>query len=76
MIDNLNLKIQTTPLFTRNGTKEEITANPNIIAAAFSNDVLKDGNNSDVIELKNGNLVIPRIRACSSQLYSSFKNRF
>lgn len=58
----LNLKIQTTPLFTRYGTKEGITANPEVVAAAFSDDVLQDGNNSDVIRLKDRSLVVLRIK--------------
>ncbi|AIT63900.1 SurA N-terminal domain-containing protein [Coxiella burnetii] len=58
----LNLKINTTLLFSREGEKEGIAANPKIVAAAFSDDVLQGGNNSDVIELKDGSLVVLRVK--------------
>ena len=58
----LGLKIKTTSLVTRTGLKTGITANANIMATAFSNDVLQQGNNSDVITLKNGTLIVLRIQ--------------
>lgn len=48
----LDLPIKTTPLFSRtNG--QGITANPKFVAAAFSDDVLVQGNNSGLIDLGN-----------------------
>ena len=46
----LNLPIKSTALFSRKGG-EGIAANPKIIAAAFSDDVLVQGNNSALIDL-------------------------
>ncbi len=47
----LALPIRHTDAFGPQGGKEGIAANPKIITAAFSQDVLVRGNNSDVIEL-------------------------
>jgi peptidyl-prolyl cis-trans isomerase D len=53
----LDLPIKTTPLFSRtNG--QGITANPKFVAAAFSDDVLVQGNNSGLIELGNNHSAV------------------
>ncbi len=53
----LGLPIKTTPLFSRtNG--EGLTANPKVVAAAFSDDVLVQGNNSGLIDLGNDHSVV------------------
>lgn len=57
----LGLTIQTTPLFTREGSKTGFVANPKILAAALSDNVLKQGNNSDVISLDDRTLAVIRI---------------
>ncbi len=56
----LGLTVQTTPLFSRNGGTG-IAANPEVVKAAFSDQVLVQGNNSDKIELGPNQLVIVRI---------------
>jgi peptidyl-prolyl cis-trans isomerase D len=53
----LDLPIQTTPLFSRNGG-EGLAANPKVVAAAFSDDVLVQGNNSSLIDLGNNHSVV------------------
>lgn len=58
----LNLKIQSTDSFTRQGEKTGILNNPQIIAAAFNEDVLKNGNNSNVISIKDGDVVVLRAK--------------
>jgi len=58
----LGLVVKTTPLVTRSGLKTGVTANPNIIATAFSNNVLGQGNNSDVITLADGSLIVLRVQ--------------
>ncbi|QTS83664.1 peptidylprolyl isomerase [Coxiella endosymbiont of Amblyomma nuttalli] len=58
----LNLKIRTTGLFTRNGARKGIASNPKIIAMAFSNDILLQHNNSNLIKLKDGSLAVLRIK--------------
>ncbi|MEO9079041.1 MAG: SurA N-terminal domain-containing protein [Rhodanobacter sp.] len=53
----LGLPMTTTPLFSRtNG--EGLTANPKVVAAAFSDDVLVHGNNSGLIDLGNNHSVV------------------
>ena len=57
----LGLTVQSTPLFTRDvGTG--IAANGDVRAAAFGDDVLRGGNNSDPIELTADRLVVLRIK--------------
>lgn len=57
----LNLKVETTEMFSRdNNQNKDLTANPKIIAAAFSGDVLA-GNNSDMIDLDNQTRVVLRM---------------
>lgn len=57
----LGLKIQTTPLFTRKGEKSGLLHNPNIVATAYSDDVLQQSNNSDVLTLADGTLLVLRV---------------
>lgn len=58
----LNLPIRTTQLFTKNGSKTGITANPNIVTAAFSDNVLVQKNNSDPIDLNSSSVVVLRVK--------------
>lgn len=53
----LKLPIKTTGLFTRKGG-EGVAANPKVVAAAFSDDVLVQGNNSGLIDLGNNHSVV------------------
>lgn len=59
--DTLGLPIQTTGLFTRQGDTSGLAANPKIVTIAFSDNVLQQNNNSDVISLDNQTLVVIRI---------------
>ncbi|WP_114238565.1 SurA N-terminal domain-containing protein [Dyella sp. C9] len=56
----LNLPIQSTPLFSRKGG-EGIAANPKLVDAAFSDDVLSQGNNSGLIDLGSDHAVVVRV---------------
>ena len=56
----LQLPIKDTPLFGRDGGKD-IAANPKVIAAAFSNDVLVSGNNSSLIDLGKTDSIVIRV---------------
>ncbi len=58
----LNLSIQTTDLFDRAGAKTAILANPRIVNAAFSNDVLQQNNNSYLLQLDSGTVLVLRIK--------------
>jgi len=60
--EQLNLKMETSPLFSRKGAKSGIASHPNIVATAYSDDVLQDGNNSNPVELKDGSIVVLRIK--------------
>ncbi len=57
----LNLAIKTTGFFGRGGGGG-IAANPKVLTAAFSQEVLKDGYNSQAIELAPDDLVVVRVR--------------
>ncbi len=58
----LNLPVQSTGLFSHDGDKTGLTANPKIIAAAYSTDVLGQGNNSDLITIDANTVVVIRIK--------------
>lgn len=59
--DTLGLPIQTTEYFTSKGGKSGISANPKVIAVAFSDNVLKQHNNSDLINLDSQSAVVIRV---------------
>jgi peptidyl-prolyl cis-trans isomerase D len=59
--NTLDLTVQSTGLFTQDGDKTGILANPQVIAAAFSDDVLKNSNNSNVIPLSDSTLLVLRV---------------
>ncbi len=56
----LNLQVQKTSLFGRAGG-DGVAVEPKVVEAAFADDVLKSGNNSEVIELDNGRVVVLRV---------------
>lgn len=58
----LHLPIQTSEAFTRSGAKAGIAANPQVVAAAFNDDVLKNGNNSNLISIKDGTVIVLRVK--------------
>ncbi len=57
----LNLPIQQSDTFTRAGAKTGIAANKRVVNAAFSNDVLINSNNSDVIALDAKSVIVLRV---------------
>lgn len=56
--EKLDLDIQSSGLFGRNGGKDGVTADPKVVKAAFSSNVLKDGNTSDPITLGTNHIVV------------------
>lgn len=56
----LSLPIEKTGLFTRDGGSESISANPKVVEAAFSDDVLNQDLNSPTIDLSETDLVVIR----------------
>lgn len=59
--EQLKLPIKTSVYFSRNGGAG-IASNPKVTAAAFSDDVLARGNNSEGIELERNHMVVLRIK--------------
>lgn len=57
----LALKVKISPLMTRRGAAG-LFANPKILSAAFSEDVLKQGRNSELLELSDTQLVVLRVK--------------
>lgn len=60
-VDELGLKISTSAPFTRQGGAGGITANKSVVAAAFSDQVLAQGQNSDPVNLGPNDLVVLRV---------------
>ncbi|MCU1716334.1 SurA N-terminal domain-containing protein [Pseudomonas sp. 5P_3.1_Bac2] len=58
----LGLKVQTSEPFGRQGGATGITANRQVIQAAFSPEVLEDGSNSGVIELDPNTVAVVRVK--------------
>lgn len=54
---NLNLKAENSGLFERS-KGNGLMANPKVVSAAFSAEVLQEGNSSDVIEIDSSNVVV------------------
>jgi peptidyl-prolyl cis-trans isomerase D len=61
-VKTLGLTIKTSDLFTKEQGNKDITADPKVRTAAFSNDVLNLQNNSDVISLSGDEVVVLRIK--------------
>ncbi len=57
----LGLKVKTSPLMTRRGAAG-MFSNPKILSATFSEEVLKNGRNSELIELSDTHLVVLRVK--------------
>ena len=58
--EQLNLPVLTSEAFGRNGGAD-IFSDPAVTAAAFSDEVLLDGNNSDVLELDDSRAAVVRV---------------
>lgn len=58
----LNLPIQVSDFITRKGGKDRISANTKILSAVFSEDVLDNGNNSDVIQFDTNAAIVLRVK--------------
>ncbi len=59
--DALGLPVKVTGFFTRRGG-EGIAADPKVLAAAFSNEVLNEGRNSELIELSDSHVLVLRVK--------------
>lgn len=66
--EDLGLEIQESSAFGRNGG-QGIFANPQVIAAAFTEEVLLESNNSDVVEIDSGRAVVLRVLEVNEASY-------
>ncbi|HEC84720.1 MAG: hypothetical protein DRR08_18810 [Candidatus Parabeggiatoa sp. nov. 2] len=64
LTESFNLKSKTTELFERSGNnqKDSILSHRKVIDAAFSDDVLKGGRNSEVLEIGEQHVVVLRVK--------------
>ncbi len=60
--ESLNLPLEQTERFSRDGGHDALTSSPEVIKAAFSHDVLALGNNSAPIQLDEDTVVVVRVR--------------
>ena len=60
--EELGLPVIQSETFTRLGGSSEITTNSNVIAAAYSDEVLAEGNNSEVIEMGDSRALVLNVR--------------
>jgi len=60
--DELNLTINASTLFGREGGQEGITADPKVIQASFSDEVLDARQNSEVIQVDTETVIVLRIK--------------
>lgn len=60
--EELDLTIEHTKPFSKNGGDNPLTQNKSIINAAFSHDVLELDNNSDPIQIDNNSVVVLRVK--------------
>lgn len=58
----LGLTTKSTDYFTRTGGNTDLTKVPAILAATFSDDVLKNGNNSAMLTLPDGSAIVLRVK--------------
>ena len=71
--DGLGLKIKTSDLITRRGGAG-LLANPKVLKAAFSNQVIKEGRNSEMIEISDSHYVVLRVKNYQPAAVEPFAN--
>jgi peptidyl-prolyl cis-trans isomerase D len=57
----IDIDVQESELFSRVGEKEGLLADPKIVLASFSTEVMGTGQNSEVLELSDNHLVVLRV---------------
>ena len=57
----LDLDIKQTEVFDRNGGSSDLTKNKTVLKAAFSQDILELGNNSEPLQVDNDSVVVIRV---------------
>lgn len=74
----LNLKIQTSGMFTKDQGGKDLTGNAKVREVAFSNDILNVQNNSDVIEIGDNAVLVLRVKShtpASQMALSAVQNK-
>jgi len=69
----LGLPVQQSEMFSRSGGFTEITTNANVIAATFADEVLVEGNNSDVVEIGNDRALVLNINTRNEESLRPFE---
>ena len=59
--EELGMPVQESELFDRKGTGEGLTANPKVLSASFTEDVVSNGHNSEVLEISDNEVVVLRM---------------
>jgi peptidyl-prolyl cis-trans isomerase D len=71
--DQLGLHIRTTPMFAQKITgRKGLVNNPKVVAAAFSNEVLNQGNNSDTVQVNDTSMLVLRVAKKAPATVKSF----
>ena len=70
--EQLHLQVKELPEFTKKGLDSGIASNQKLIQAAFSSNVLRDKNNSNVINISNAKSVIIRLKKYTPETAKSF----
>ena len=65
--------VQTSEYFGRNPAGDELTDNPLVVAAAYGPAVLEDGQNSDLIELSDDQVMVLRLNDHKAEAIQSFE---
>lgn len=60
--EELGMEILTAPAFGRQGGVDELTSNPRVLRSAFNEELIRDGINSDPIELDAGRTLVLRVK--------------
>lgn len=71
-VEMLGLEIRQSDWIPRSGVTQGDLASPKVVAAAFSEDVLKEGRNSEIIELAQEKLIVLRTTAHEETRLPSF----
>ncbi|MGB3383984.1 MAG: SurA N-terminal domain-containing protein [Marinomonas sp.] len=66
------VKVQTSDYFSRQGGSDALTSNPAVINAAFGDTVLKDDQNSDLIEVNDDEVVVIHLKDHKEEAVQSF----
>ncbi|REG86490.1 SurA N-terminal domain-containing protein [Marinomonas pollencensis] len=66
------VKVQTSDYFSRQGGSDVLTSNPAVISAAFGDTVLKDNQNSDLIDISDDEVVVIHLNDHQEEAVQSF----